>query len=89
MATRVIIWFGPVQHGSEQALSKLSSLSLKTDFDWDCHQLSLAEGSNPKEADTSIALSFALEIWNSIGFLLKRAWFERLWIWQGDPLRKT
>ena len=87
MATRVIIWLGAVKHGSEQALSTLSALSLKTDFDWDCHQLSLADGSDLNEADTSISLSFTPEIWNSIGFLLKRAWFERLWIWQGGPLR--
>ncbi len=80
MANQVIIWLGPESQNSTLALRAIHDLGSQVRVDWNIEKVTsvstgetLTHGDDPFNDD---------EMWESVGDLLRRPWFERLWIWQ-------
>ena len=80
MASRVIAWLGPESQNSTLGLRALNNLGAQLQVDWNIHKVTsvstgetITAGSDPLKND---------EIWDSVGDVMGRPWFERLWIWQ-------
>ena len=80
MASQVIVWLGPESQNSTLALRALGRLGSQVRVNWNSLKIiSVSTGedilvpSNPFEN---------YEILKSVGDLLRRPWFGRLWIWQ-------
>ena len=80
MAREVIVWLGPESQNSTLALRALDGLGSQLRVDWTIYEMTLVStgekmirGIDPFNDD---------ETWKLVGDLLRRPWFERLWIWQ-------
>ena len=79
MASQVIVWLGPESQNSTLALRAIDGLGSRLRVDWNVREMtSVSTG----ETITQASDHFDDETWQSVGDLLRRPWFERLWIWQ-------
>ena len=79
MASRVIIWLGIESQNSTLALRAIDQFGSQMRVDWILYIItSVSTG----ETITPDKVPFDDEIWNAVGDVLHRPWFERLWIWQ-------
>ncbi|KAL8884389.1 MAG: hypothetical protein Q9215_007550 [Flavoplaca cf. flavocitrina] len=83
-AAKVLIWLGPAADNSTEALEALETLASKIHVDWTFKTISAAceEDVQSDWLDHSKPAPFDRETWISIGRLLNRSWFSRLWVWQ-------
>ena len=80
MASRVIVWLGPESKNSTLALRAMDQVGSEVRVNWSNHEMtSVATG---KVISQDIEDPFDDEALKSVGDLLGRPWFERLWIWQ-------
>ncbi|KAI4234461.1 MAG: hypothetical protein LQ349_003787 [Xanthoria aureola] len=83
-AAKVIVWLGPEANSSTAAIETLSTLASKIHVDW--HFLTVSpvseEDAESDWVDLTKVAPFDQETWSSIGWLLDRSWFSRLWILQ-------
>ena len=79
MASRVIVWLGPESQNSTLAIHALDRLSSQSRVDW--HNLEMTSISTGERITRAVD-PFDDETWKSVEHLLRRPWFERLWIWQ-------
>ena len=79
MASQVIVWLGPEGLDSTSALRTLGGLGSQLRVDWHTQDVtSVSTGEiiiYPNDP-------FDDETWKPVVNLLRRPWFERLWIWQ-------
>ena len=80
MASQVIVWLGPESQNSTLALRALDNIGSQLRVDWNLYKTTsvstgelIVGGSDPFKHK---------RVWKSLGHLLSRPWFERLWIWQ-------
>ena len=79
MARQVMVWLGPESQNSTLALRALDHLGSQLRIDWHLKKMtSVLTG----QLITQFDETFDHETWKSMGHLLGRPWFERLWIWQ-------
>ena len=79
MANQVIVWLGPESRNSTSALRALGGLGSQLRVDWHTQVItSVSSGETILQRDEP----FDDKTWNSVADLLRRPWFERLWIWQ-------
>ena len=79
MASRVIVWLGPESQNSTGALRVIDYLGSLVRVDWSNREMtSVSTG----KTITLVTEPFNDEFWKSVGDLLRRPWFDRLWIWQ-------
>ena len=79
MASQVIVWLGPESQNSTSALRALGGLGSQLRVDWHTQGLtSVSTGEIIIYHDNP----FDDETWKPVVNLLRRPWFERLWIWQ-------
>ncbi|KAK0510554.1 hypothetical protein JMJ35_006986 [Cladonia borealis] len=79
IASQVIVWLGPESQNSTSALRALDGLGSQLRVDWSTlNMTSVSTG----EIITQLDDPFDDETWKSVWDLLRRPWFERLWIWQ-------
>ena len=78
-ASRVIVWLGPESQNSTLALRAIDRLGSQIRVDWNNHGITAF---STGETITRFVDPFDHENWKSVGDLLGRPWFERLWIWQ-------
>ena len=79
MASPVIVWLGPESQNSTLAVRAIDHLGSLVRVDWNIYEMtSVSTG----ETITQAIDPFDDETWKSVGDLLRRPWFERLWIWQ-------
>ena len=79
MARQVIVWLGPESQNSTLALRALDNIGSRLRVDWNLLKMtSVLTG----QLITQFDETFDHETWKSMGHLLGRPWFERLWIWQ-------
>ena len=79
MARQVIVWLGPESQNSTLALRALDGLGSQLRVDWFTYKMTTDSAG---EITTHFNDPFDDVIWQSVGDLLSRPWFERLWIWQ-------
>ena len=80
MASQVIVWLGPESQNSTLALRVLGVLGSQVRVDWNISKItSVSNGEIILAAPDPFKND---EIWESVGDLLRRPWFRRLWIWQ-------
>ncbi|KAL8711719.1 MAG: hypothetical protein Q9220_003890 [cf. Caloplaca sp. 1 TL-2023] len=83
-ATRVLIWLGPESQDSPLAIETLRSLSSRFEVDWQTQSVRpLIPADKEKDRPTGqLGIVYDEATWLSILNFLRRAWFQRLWIWQ-------
>ncbi|ERF74958.1 hypothetical protein EPUS_05166 [Endocarpon pusillum Z07020] len=84
-AERVVVWLGLETPETKLALSTWRDLSLKIDVDRSGHGAMRSRSDDPSDShwgDQHCFLPFDQKIWHAMAHLLKRPWFERLWVWQ-------
>lgn len=81
LANQVIVWLGPESQNSTSALRAMDNLGLQLRIDWTNSEMTsvstgktITEAIDPFDEDDGV--------WDSVGDLLRRPWFQRLWIWQ-------
>ena len=79
MASRVIVWLGPESQNSTLALRGIDRLGSQLRVDWATRYITLVSAG---EIITRFVDPFDDGTWKSVGDLLNRPWFDRLWIWQ-------
>ena len=79
MASQVIVWLGPESRNSTLALRAIDGLGSQVRVDWNFHTMTVVLTG---ETIAQAIDQFDDETWQSVGDLLSRPWFERLWIWQ-------
>ena len=79
MASRVMVWLGPESQNSTLALRAIDHFSSQIRVDWNTERMTAV---STGETITRFVDPFDDENWKSVGDLLGRPWFERLWIWQ-------
>jgi len=80
-AQRTVVWLGPEADESGVALKTLSHLGNQIAFE-EGGTVGTAEGKDPNWCFVNRPLPFDDATWRSIGKLIARTWFKRLWIWQ-------
>ncbi|KAI1324202.1 heterokaryon incompatibility protein-domain-containing protein [Xylariaceae sp. FL0255] len=80
-STAVMIWLGEPSGSSALALEKLNYLGLQVEHTRDRWYPS-PDATDPGLGDPQMPLPFNDEVWDAIGDLLSRAWFERVWVQQ-------
>ena len=87
MASQVIVWLGPKSQYSTLALHALDDLGSQVRVDWGLQKITsistgelIILGTDPFNHE---------QIWKSVEALLRRPWFERLWIWQEVRLARV
>lgn len=85
MASQVIIWLGPESQNSTLALRAIDHVGSQLQVDWFSRKITL---DSTGETIAPIIDPFNSETWKSVGALLRRPWFERLWIWQEARLAR-
>ena len=79
MARQVIVWLGPESQNSTLALRAIDGLGSQLRVDWNIFEMtSVSTG----EKITQFSDPFDDATWKSVGDVLCRPWFDRLWIWQ-------
>ena len=79
MASRVIVWLGPESQNSTFGLRVIDRLGSQLRVDWGTYFMtSVSTG----EIITQVDEPFDDGTWESVGDVLSRPWFDRLWIWQ-------
>ncbi len=79
MASQVIVWLGPESQNSTLALRAVDGLGSQLRVDWKIYEMnSVLTG----EKITQFFNPFDDATWKSVGDVLRRPWFDRLWIWQ-------
>ena len=79
MANPVIVWLGPESHNSTSALRAIDALGSLVQVNWKTYTLTSV---STRELITRSKNPFDDETWESVGDLLDRPWFKRLWIRQ-------
>jgi hypothetical protein len=83
LASCVLMWLGPEEDGSDDALKLLESLGEEIEVDWnDGHMRASSHCTNVEWADTTIPLPFMNGELNSVLALFARPYFRRAWIRQ-------
>ena len=78
MASQVIVWLGPESQNSTSALCAIDGLGSQVRVNWKTYEMtSVSTGKTTAPRNDP----FDGETWKSVGNLLRRPWFERLWIW--------
>lgn len=82
-AERTIFWLGPASESSSHALSILKHLGEQVEITVTGTRLRSPEAEHPRWYRSGQAtLPYSHDTWQALGNLLKRSWFERLWIIQ-------
>lgn len=85
-ALRIVVWLGPEQNRSSIAMERLAYIGSQIDVEWGgIHRISPAASSkyvDHRIADPNSGLPMNKDQAISVGFLLLRPWFDRLWIRQ-------
>ncbi|CAO1603224.1 hypothetical protein XANCAGTX0491_006816 [Xanthoria calcicola] len=83
-AAKVIVWLGPEANNSTAAIEALKKFASKICVDWTRYTIGAAseEDAESEWVDSTKVAPFDQETWSSIGWLLDRSWFSRLWVWQ-------
>ena len=86
MASQVIVWLGPESQNSTLALRAIDRFASQLRVDWYSYEMTSV--STGKVIVRDVDPFDGYETWESVGNLLRRPWFERLWIWQEVRLAK-
>jgi len=81
MARQVMVWLGPEGQKSTLALRAIDDLGSQLRVDWNIDQVT-SVFTGERVTEFTDRFDHNDEIWDSVGDLLRRPWFERLWIWQ-------
>ncbi|KAL9629772.1 MAG: hypothetical protein Q9204_005084 [Flavoplaca sp. TL-2023a] len=83
-AAKVLIWIGPAADNSALAIKALETLASKIHVDWGRNTTSAAseEDVESEWLDHGEPPPFEYQTSISIGRILDRSWFSRLWVWQ-------
>jgi hypothetical protein len=82
LADRVIVWLGPEDEGSKDAVSILRHIGSQVEVDWKCGRMQPVEDGERLWADIKEPLPLKNPDYRLIHDLLNRSWFERLWVQQ-------
>lgn len=81
-AEQVIAWLGPEAADSALAIKTLKHLGLQVEVDLMTGTVAPVPGADNVWADRMGKFPFDEPIWLALEVFFRRAWFERLWIWQ-------
>ena len=83
-AAKVIVWLGPEANNSTTAIEALKKFTSKICVDWTRYTIGAAseEDAESDWVDSTKVAPSDQETWSSIGWLLDRSWFSRLWVLQ-------
>lgn len=84
LANRVVVWLGPREEKSNYALRLMETLASKVDINWLTSTMkpSVQSKDEPEWADRDLPLPYQREEYSAIYALIRRQWFERLWVRQ-------
>lgn len=90
-AAKVLIWLGPAADNSAEALEALETLASKIHVDMGTLNVSAASEKDIESEwlDHTKPAPFDYQTWVSIGRVLDRSWFSRLWVWQEVSLAQN
>lgn len=81
-APRVVVWLGSEGQDSSGALARLQTIAEQVDLLESRAVRSSVEAKYPGWIEGQTKLPFSARDWHSIDSLLRRAWFNRLWVVQ-------
>ena len=89
LAQRVVVWLGPEANDSKLAISTLQHLGRQVEITSRNTRVRSPEATEPDWFHSWCKLPYTEEIWLAIHELVKRPWFERLWILQEIQLANS
>lgn len=82
-AKGVIVWLGSEYDGSVRAMSTLNALGSETKVDWPMKAITPFSWEDHHHwIKEPLPFAPSKDVLDSVGNLLDRDWFTRLWIWQ-------
>ena len=82
-ARNVVVWLGRRGNNSQLALEAFRHLGEQCVYtEGGAWRTNLPGATDPTLARSSVPLPYDGATWTAIAHLLKRPWFERLWVWQ-------
>ncbi|CZT00745.1 hypothetical protein WAI453_009163 [Rhynchosporium graminicola] len=88
MASRVIVWVGPATQDSNVAMETLDYLGNQAVSTTERRRLPAPNAVEKTWFESSVQLPYDDSTWEAIRNLLKRPWFERLWVVQEAHLAR-
>ena len=88
-ADRVVVWLGPEENHSNLALSTLKYLGSQIEVTRDGVRLRSPECDEPQWFRSIVDMPYNAKTWHAITNLLRRSWFERLWVCQEIQLANS
>lgn len=82
LAYRVLVWLGPPSESSRLAIRSLRRYAAQVDYTSSRHRLSAPGATHPGWSSDASEVPFDTTVWQSILDLVKRPWFDRLWVMQ-------
>ncbi|KAF4452329.1 heterokaryon incompatibility [Fusarium albosuccineum] len=83
LASRVVVWLGPETETTAEAINTLRYLGQQVEYLPDIRYLAPSpEATEPKWYDHSCDLPYGVDTCSAIVELLRREWFERVWVLQ-------
>ena len=79
LAMRVHVWLGPADSHIKQTLRTLEHLAAQVEVNFTNNELKVVSGADRRFLSN---LPYPEAEWNSIGWILQKPWFGRLWVWQ-------
>lgn len=89
LATHVVIWLGPENGTTGEAIDTLRYLGQQVEYSVDRWLSPSPEAKEPKWYEESCELPYGPETCGAIVELLRREWFERVWVLQEVMLADT
>lgn len=88
-AYRVVAWLGPSSDNSKLAIASLKQFAAQVDYTSGLLRVSAPDAKYPKWHLSANELPFTPETWQAILDLIRRDWFDRLWIYQEAQLASS
>src|SRR3569833_1481787 len=83
LAERVVVWLGPAENDSDNAMRLMEAIGAEVYVDFDkCEMVSTPTATEPSFADEGETIPLGEDDLCALHHLLCRTWFERLWIRQ-------
>jgi hypothetical protein len=79
-AYRTICWIGPASDNSRLAITSLRQFAAEVDYTFGLQSMVAPGSKHPKWQASASELPFTQDTWQAILDLIRRDWFDRLWV---------
>jgi hypothetical protein len=82
LASAVIVWLGHEEDNTVRGLETLSAFGNEVEYTIDYFCFRSPQATHPDWFKKTTVLPFDVDAWIGVVDFLRRAWFQRLWVWQ-------